>query len=111
LQQAATLYDLSFSEAEADSLQGHVVFNKGIYQRMHRELPKNNLAFAFAFNPAPYGFTVPSKQQKMSWDIPANIPLPKNINELAFYSIPQLASLIKNKKISSVETTQNRLQL
>ena len=32
--------------------------------------------------------------------------LPANRNELAFYSIPQLASLIKNKKISSVELTK-----
>jgi Asp-tRNA(Asn)/Glu-tRNA(Gln) amidotransferase A subunit family amidase len=32
--------------------------------------------------------------------------MPANKNELAFYSIPQLASLIKNKKITSVELTK-----
>ncbi|MEO9660847.1 MAG: amidase, partial [Maribacter dokdonensis] len=34
------------------------------------------------------------------------IDIPENKADLAFYSIPQLASLIKNKKISSLELTQ-----
>lgn len=106
LQQTATLFDLNFTEAEADSLQGNIIFFKSIYARMHKELPKNDLAFPFAFSPAPYGYTVPIKQQKITWDIPPNAQLPKNKNDLAFYSVMQLASLIKTKKISSVELTQ-----
>jgi Asp-tRNA(Asn)/Glu-tRNA(Gln) amidotransferase A subunit family amidase len=113
LQDVAKLYDLNFTEAEADSLQGTIVLFKTIYQRMHRELPKNDLAFPFAFNPAPYGFVVPTKQQKPVWDIPANVTLPKNKTDLAFYTVTQLASLIKSKKITSVELTTffiNRLK-
>ncbi|HYO20801.1 MAG TPA: amidase [Flavisolibacter sp.] len=113
LQQVAGLYDLNFAEAEADSLQGNILFYKTIYQRMHRELPKNDLAFPFAFNPAPYGFTVPAKQQKIIWDLPQNVFLPKNKADLAFYTVAQLASLIQNKKITSVELTTfflNRLK-
>lgn len=113
LQQTATLFDLAFTEAEADSLQGTVLFYKSIYSRMHKELPKNDMAFPFAFNPAPYGFVVPTKQDKIVWDIPANVSLPANKNDLAFYSVMQLASLVKNKKISSTELTTfflNRLR-
>ena len=106
LQQVATLFDLNFTEAEADSLQASILNYKSTYQRMHKELPKNDLAFPFAFNPAPYGFTIPTKQQKIVWDIPANVSLPKDRNGLAFYSVTQLASLVKNKKITSVELTQ-----
>ena len=105
LQQTATLFDLNFTEAEADSLQGNILFYKSIYQRMHRELPKNDLVFPLAFNPAPYGFAIPTKQQKLAWEIPANVSMPKNKNELAFYSVMQLAALVKNKKISSLELT------
>ena len=47
-----------------------------------------------------------TKQKKITWDIPWQCELPANRNDLAFYSIPQLASLIKNKKISSVELTK-----
>jgi Asp-tRNA(Asn)/Glu-tRNA(Gln) amidotransferase A subunit family amidase len=113
LQQTATLFDLNFTETEADSLQSNILFYKSIYQKMHKELPKNDLAFPFAFNPAPYGYVVPNKQQKLVWNIPANVSLPANKTELAFYSVSQLASLIKNKKISSVELTTfflNRLK-
>lgn len=106
LQQAATLFDLNFTEAEADSLQGNILLYKSIYSRMHKELPKNDLAFPFAFNPAPYGYVVPTKQAKIVWGIPVSTALPANRNELAFYSIMQLASLVKNKKISSVDLTR-----
>ncbi|MBA4166405.1 MAG: hypothetical protein H0X41_02475 [Chitinophagaceae bacterium] len=106
LQQAATLYDLNFSEAEADSLRGHVNFEKSIYQKMHTELSQNDLTFTLAFNPAPSGFKVPTQQEKINWDIPSDVCVPKNKNDLAFYSISQLASLIKNKKVSSVELTE-----
>lgn len=106
LQQAATLYDLNFTEAEADSLQGSIVGMKSIYQQMHKELPQNDLAFPFAFNPAPYGFVIPTAQQKITWNLPVAVSVPKNKNELAFYTVSQLASLIKNKKITSVELTR-----
>jgi Asp-tRNA(Asn)/Glu-tRNA(Gln) amidotransferase A subunit family amidase len=105
LQDAATLYDLNFTEAEADSLQGDIIGMKRIYQQMHKELPKNDLAFPFAFNPAPYGISVPQNQQKITWSLPTNVVLPKDRNQLSFYTVAQLASLIKNKKITSVELT------
>jgi Asp-tRNA(Asn)/Glu-tRNA(Gln) amidotransferase A subunit family amidase len=105
LRGTATLYDLSFSEEQVDALLGHVFFFKSIYQHMHEELPNNELAFTLSFNPAPYGFIVPTKQQEISWNIPDDVALPKNRNELAFYSIKQLASLVRSKRLSSVELT------
>src|SRR5687767_8996341 len=90
LQQVASLYDLNFTETEADSLQGNILQLKSIYSRMHRELPKNDLAFPFAFNPAPYGYTVPTKQQKIAWELPSNVSVPKDKNDLAFYTVTQL---------------------
>ncbi|HZH37838.1 MAG TPA: amidase, partial [Flavisolibacter sp.] len=106
LQQVATLYDLNFTEAEADSLQGDIISMKSIYRQMHKELPKNDLAFPFAFNPAPYGFDIPSNQQKISWVLPVATALPENRNDLAFYTVAQLASLVKTKKITSVQLTR-----
>jgi Asp-tRNA(Asn)/Glu-tRNA(Gln) amidotransferase A subunit family amidase len=106
LQQTASLYDLDFTPAEADSMMENILAWQRIYGRMHQQLPKNDLAFPFAFNPAPPGYKVPLNQQKINWEIPGNVSLPKNKNDLAFYSILQLASLIKNKKISSVDLTR-----
>lgn len=106
LQQTAALYDLNFTQAEADSMMDNINRYDLIYKKMHRTFPPNNLAYPFAFQPAPYGFKVPVNQRKIIWTIPANVSMPKNKNDLAFYSIMQLASLIKNKKISSVELTK-----
>ena len=106
LQRAASLYDLDFTQAEADSMLDNITYWKTIYTKMHQQLPKNNLPYPFAFEPAPYGYKIPTAQQKIAWDIPANVALPTNKNDLAFYSILQLASLVKNKKISSVDLTK-----
>lgn len=112
IRNTVNLYDLEFSDAEADSMIDGVNYFNGIYNSMHRTLPANNIPFPFAFNPAPYGYTVPSKQEIIKWELPEQ-PMPANKNELTFYSIRQLASLIKSKKISSVELTTfflNRLK-
>src|SRR6476469_5658376 len=106
LQQTAALYDLDFTQAEADSMIGNIVNWKRTYVRMHQQLPKNDLPYPFAFNPTPFGFTIQTNQQNIVWTMPSNVSLPKNKNELAFYTILQLASLIKNKKITSVELTR-----
>ena len=106
LEQTASLYDLNFTQSEADSMIDNIASWKRIYVQMHKQLPKNDLPYPFAFNPAPIGFKAPTSQQKIVWDIPTNVSMPKNKNDLAFYSILQLASLIKNKKISSVELTR-----
>jgi len=104
--QTASLYDLDFSQAEADSMTNNLIYWKSIYLKMHQQLPKNDLHFPFAFNPAPIGHKVPALQQKIVWDIPADVSIPANKNGLAFYSILQLASLVKNKKITSVDLTK-----
>lgn len=105
VQQFGNYYDLSFTDAEVDSLLGNLMQMRSNYQRMHRQLPKNDLPYPFAFSPALYGTTIPAAQQSIAWPIPANVSLPANKNELAFYSILQLASLVKSKKISSVDLT------
>jgi Asp-tRNA(Asn)/Glu-tRNA(Gln) amidotransferase A subunit family amidase len=102
----AKWYDLEFTIAETDSMLGEVNDFTNLYRKMHKTLPANNIPYPFAFQPAPYGFIIPSKQQKINWNITSNATLPHNKNELAFYSIPQLASLIRNQKISSVELTK-----
>lgn len=110
ISQAAKLVGLEFTAAEKDSMQDGLKENRANYDKLHAVPIPNNLAYPFAFQP---GLPVPTKQNAINWNIPANVLLPQQRNELAFYSVLQLASLIKNKKISSVELTQfflNRLK-
>lgn len=106
LQRTAGLYNLQFTDAEADSMLSGIEEYTSIFSDMHQTAPPNHLLYPFAYQPAPVGFKKAVAQPKIDWAIPANVQLPANRNELAFYSIPQLASLIKNKKISSVALTQ-----
>lgn len=102
----AKWYDLEFTDAEADSMLGNLNNYLLLYKSMHKTLPANDISYPFAFNPAPPTMKVSTKKEKIYWDIPLQVEMPANKNDLAFYSLPQLASLILNKKISSVELTK-----
>lgn len=106
IRNSAKLYDLEFTDSEADSMIGNLNNYLFLYKGMHKTLPSNDIPYPFAFHPAPMDMKVSTKKEKISWDIPLRTELPANKNDLAFYSIPQLASLIINKKISSVELTK-----
>jgi Asp-tRNA(Asn)/Glu-tRNA(Gln) amidotransferase A subunit family amidase len=106
LQKTAALYDLHFTPAEADSMTEGIREYREVYSKMHQSPIPNHLPYPFAYQPAPAGFSIHTKQQKINWNLPANLPLPANRADLAFYSIPQLASLLKNKKITSLELTK-----
>jgi Asp-tRNA(Asn)/Glu-tRNA(Gln) amidotransferase A subunit family amidase len=103
---AAKFLDLQFTQQEIDSMYGGVRDNIRNIKRMHQLPLNNNVPMSLWQSPVLPGMKFETKQQPINWNIPANVQLPKNRNELAFYSILQLASLIKNKKISSVELTQ-----
>jgi hypothetical protein len=49
--------------------------------------------------------TFNTKQQPIKWNIPADVAMPADTNQLAFYSIAQLSSLLHHK-ITSVQLTQ-----
>ena len=103
-------FDLNYSEAEVDSMFDGVKRNQRLFTEMHKNNLPNNQPFPLAFV---IDKDVDQKKSTNKWNIPKGISLPVNKNELAFYSIPELASLLKYKKISSVELTTfflNRLK-
>lgn len=60
---------------------------------------------AMMFDPHPIGFQFPEKKTNPEFQIPEGVELPEDLQEVAFYSIPQLASLLKNRKITSEQLT------
>lgn len=94
--------DLNLNDNEVDSMFDDVKRNNRLYANMHK-LPIPNS------QPYPLAFSIEKAKDKTKtknkWDIPKGINIPVNKNDLAFYSITELASLIKYKKISSVELT------
>ena len=98
--------DLTFSEAEIDSMYFSVRNNVREIKKMHGYSLNNSVPMTLAHSPVLPGMKFNRVQKPVKWDLSPNINVPKNKNELAFYSILQLASLIKNKKITSVELTR-----
>ena len=103
---AAKLADIQFTQPEVDMMYTDVKDNLKDIEKMHRLKLDNSVPMSLWQSPLLPGMKLPVNQKPINWNIPKNVELPKNRNELAFYSIPQLASLLRNKKISSVELTK-----
>jgi Asp-tRNA(Asn)/Glu-tRNA(Gln) amidotransferase A subunit family amidase len=106
LSAAARLLDLRFTQKEIDTMYDGVKENLAGYRMMHKQTLNNNVPMTLSHSPVLPGMHFNEKQDAINWNIPSNVLLPMNKNDLAFYNILQLASLIKNKKISSVALTQ-----
>jgi Asp-tRNA(Asn)/Glu-tRNA(Gln) amidotransferase A subunit family amidase len=110
--EAERVVGLHFSENQRDSLLDEVNGNLGAYAEVRKVALPNSTVPAFTFNPLPVGFTIPTKNSSFQTST-YQVALPQNREELAFYSIGQLAALIKTRKITSVELTTlylNRLK-
>ena len=97
--------DLSFTGAEIDSMYDNVKGSIKEMHNLHHLHLGNEVPMSLWQSPKLPGMKFETKQLPVRWNIPSNVTLPKNRNELAFYSILQLASLIKNKKITSEALT------
>lgn len=96
---------LNFNTAELDSMLDGLNGRLKVYEEI-REYPlSNDIPPALIFNPIPPDFFINRDKRPVLWEIPENVELPQEKNSLAFYSILELASLLKHKKITSTELT------
>lgn len=106
LRSAAKIIDISYTQKELDTMYSGVMENFENYRLMHKQHLDNAVPMSLWQNPVLPGMKFASKQEPIVWNLAATVSLPKNAQDLAFYSVEDLASLIKNKKISSVQLTQ-----
>jgi len=103
---ASKLFDLSFTTKEIDTLYSDVIDNLANYKAMHNLSLANSVPLSMWQTPVVPGMHFNTVQKPITWKLDNTVQLPTNQNDLAFYTIEQLASLIKNKKISSLALTQ-----
>ncbi|HUX85270.1 MAG TPA: amidase [Chitinophagaceae bacterium] len=102
---AEKLIDLDFSPAQRDSMMDGLTQELQTIRYFHSlDLP-NDLPMALDFDPRVPGRRYEMHQQPLVWKYP-EVRLPQRKEDLAFYSILQLGSLIRHHKISSVELTR-----
>jgi Asp-tRNA(Asn)/Glu-tRNA(Gln) amidotransferase A subunit family amidase len=106
IRSAEKIISVHFTEAKVDSLLSSVQSKAKVYEKMHNFSLDNSIPMTMAQSPLLPYMNLNKKQLPVTFNIPASVNLPANLNELAFYSIPQLASLLKNKKITSVGLTR-----
>lgn len=107
---AEKLIDIELTDAERDSLISQAQGYLQTYKVMHGQKLANAVPPALYFDPSvPTAKFSQNKAQPTVWDVP-QLELPLVKDDLAFYSIPQLASLIKNRKITSVDLTRFFIQ-
>lgn len=72
----------------------------------------NQVAPAIVFDPVPPGMKLQSerRQSKHQGAPHVNTTAPKNLEDVAFYSVSQLADLVRTKKVSSVALTDMYLE-
>lgn len=100
------LIGLHFANKQIDTLYPYLQRNRSGFDSL-RKYPLDNGVFpAVRFDPTPFGFQMPEQQEGTQWNIPDHVEVPEPYDLLAFYTIPQLASLIKNQKITSTELTK-----
>ena len=103
---SAKIFDLSFTTKEIDTLYSDVIDNIANFKAMHNLPLANSVPLSMWQTPILPGMHFNEVQKPIVWKLDNTVQLPSNKNDLAFYSIEQLASLIKNKKITSLALTQ-----
>jgi hypothetical protein len=81
----------AFYRCPRDSMVTQMNTNLKFYKYLHEFNLPNNVPLPNWFDPVPT-MTFNTKQQPIKWNIPADVAMPADTNQLAFYSIAQLSS-------------------
>ncbi|RMF55231.1 MAG: amidase, partial [Calditrichaeota bacterium] len=110
---AEKLIGLEFTEAERDSMLEGLTELRDNYQALREIELDNSVMPSLLFNPIPAGATFDKTRRTPRWSNPGKVTMPTNIEELAFYTVGQMAELIRTRKVTSEQLTRmylNRLK-
>ncbi len=106
IREAQKIIGMEFTDAEADSMADNLnQFNKS-YDNLRKLKMPNSVVPALNFNPVPVGFVNPDEKSGFKLGDMEKVTLPANRDDIAFYTIRQLAALIRTKQITSVDLTK-----
>jgi Asp-tRNA(Asn)/Glu-tRNA(Gln) amidotransferase A subunit family amidase len=106
IESSEKIIGIDFTDAERDSMMDNLNEYLGNYKKIREVELKNSIPPAILFNPIPIKFEFPKEQKKIEFGDYSNTKMPSDKNELAFYSIGELAELIRTKQITSTELTK-----
>ena len=110
IQNAEKIIGLEFTEAERDSMIDDLDGQFGNFKKIREVELNNNVPPAILFNPIPVGYKFSEERKPPKFSDYSYVKMPKDKNDLAYYSIGELAELIRTKQITSTELTQFFIQ-
>lgn len=105
-QEIEAYYDLNFTKAERDSMLSNLQEYQKSFQAIHQYRLNNSVPMSLVFDPIPVGHKINTVQKPIDWGMPNEVKMPSNKEELAFYPVYKLATLIRAKQITSTELTK-----
>lgn len=103
---AQKIIGLEFTDAERDSMTAELNDQLKNYTVLRNINLKNSVMPSLLFNPLPSGFKMPEGESIYNFSGYERTEIAKTNEGLAWYTVGQLAALIKSKQISSVELTE-----
>ncbi|HGY54950.1 MAG TPA: amidase [Caldithrix abyssi] len=106
IDEAARLIGLEFTDSEKDTMLADLQERLEKFKGLRAVELDNAVPPAIQFNPLPVGFEAPKKEGAVRFTSFSKVTLPQNRDDLAWYSIGQLAALIRSRQITSEELTR-----
>jgi len=106
IENAEKLIGIEFTDSERDSMQTSLDEQLANFQNIHKTELSNSVPPAILFNPIPVGFEFPEEKKLVKFSNYSYVKLPSDKNDLAFYTVGELAELIRTKQITSTELTK-----
>ena len=106
VEQAERLLGLDFTSAEADSMLDNLNSQRKSFVELRKINIPNSVSPALIFNPLPVNYIFPDRSNTFQVLSGPNMKLSENKQDMAFYTVHELASLLRTKQISSVELTR-----
>ncbi len=110
IRHAQKLVALDFNRHERGLMQETLKNNRSAYTNNRKTILPNAVSPALAFSPILPGMTFDREEKPFPNLKDRGVTLPRNLEDLAFHSVADLAELIRNHKITSVELTKMYLK-
>ncbi len=110
LDEAERFIGLEFTDEERELMIDGLNGQLKNYERIREVSLDNNVAPAIQFNPIVSGVRPGAKQKTIKISKPRRKKLTPDLEDIAFWTITDLAGLIKSRKVSSLELTKMYLE-
>ncbi len=105
IEAAEKIIGIKLSPKERKRIVGRLNNNLKIYDDLRAEHMDNSVQCSMVFNPVPPGMTFSTEQKPVVYSN-VRVKKPANLEEAAFFSVLQLAHLIKSRQVTSLELTE-----